>query len=544
VDSSIEVGMDIAASEPVNILMVDDQPAKLLSYEAILRDLGENLVKASSGREALEHLLKQDFAMILVDVCMPEQDGFALVELIRQHPRFQKIPVIFISAVHLSDMDRNKGYASGAVDYVSVPVVPVVLRTKVAVFADLYRKTRDLARLNHELESRVLMRTEELHKTQNALLEMDRRKDEFLATLAHELRNPLAPMQNSVELLRRVKAGDSAVEPIVGTLDRQLQQLAHLISDLMDVSRITRNKLELKREPVLLSTIIANATEMARPKLAIYGHEFTVGDLVEDVLVDADPIRLTQVVFNLLSNAIKYTPKPGRIRLEAKVTDDSAEICVADNGTGIDTEDQTRIFEPFYQVDRTLERAQGGLGIGLTLVKTIVEKHGGTIDVQSNGNGTGSTFVIRIPRVQRNEPTATLEGPTANPEAKSLRLLVVDDNQDAAETLTRLLLHLGHEVETCYDGNAACEKAAVYEPDAIFMDIGMPVMNGYDAARQIRSQPGGKDTILIALTGWGQNEDRRKTEAAGFDRHIVKPVTLSQLETILADLNPTAPSAI
>ena len=527
--------------EPVNILMVDDQPAKLLSYEAILRDLGENLIKASSGREALEHLLKTEFAMILVDVCMPEQDGFALVEMIRQHPRFQKIPVIFISAVHLTDLDKNKGYASGAVDYVSVPVVPVVLRTKVAVFADLFRKTRDLARLNQELENRVLSRTEELNKTQSALLEMDRRKDEFLATLAHELRNPLAPMQTSLELLRGIMGSDQTIEPILGTLDRQLQQLTHLIADLMDVSRITRNKLELRREPVLLSKIIHNATEMAKPKLETYGHTFTVDVPDEEIWLDADSIRMTQVVFNLLSNACKYTPRGGTLHLVADGLDSSAEISVTDTGIGIDPEDADRIFEPFYQVDRAIERSNGGLGIGLTLVQSIVEKHGGTIRLTSSGPDKGTTFTLQVPRIAATKPLEPEMNETPATKCRR-RLMVVDDNHDAAITLTKLLEHLGHEVATCFDGSEACALAAKSTPDAIFMDIGMPILNGYDAARQIRSQAGGEGIVLIALTGWGQNEDRRKTEAAGFDRHLVKPVNLADLEKVLSEIPQSEPS--
>ena len=525
--------------EPVNILMVDDQPAKLLSYEAILRDLGENLVKASSVREALDLLLKQEFAMILLDVCMPEQDGFELVELIRQHPRFEKIPVIFISAVHLTDLDKHKGYASGAVDYVSVPVVPVVLRAKVAVFADLFRKTRDLARLNQDLETRVLSRTEELRKTQEALIETDKRKDQFLAMLAHELRNPLAPMQSSLELLRKLKGGDEAIDSISETLDRQLRQMTHLIADLMDVSRITRNKLELRKEQVPLATVINNALEMAKTKVENYGHELEVKVPAEEVLVHVDAIRVSQVVFNLLSNACKYTSKPGRIQLEANALAERVDISVSDNGIGLEPAEIENIFDPFFQVDRAVERSQGGLGIGLTLVRSIVEKHGGQVFVTSSGHGKGCKFEIQLPKLATDAPIASPEKKEESQVTGRIRLLVVDDNHDAAITLAKLLEHLGHEVKTCFDGMEACQMAETYRPEVILMDLGMPIMNGFEAAAEIRSKPHGNDIVLVALTGWGQSQDRMKSKEAGFNHHLVKPVTLADLERVLSETQKT-----
>lgn len=528
----------IHTREPVNILLVDDQPGKLLTYEAILKDLGENLVKASSAREALEQLLKSDFAVILVDVCMPDQDGFELVETIREHHRFSETAVIFVSAIQLSDLDHLKGYASGAVDYVSVPVVPDILRAKVAIFVDLYRKTRELARLNDELEQRVLDRTNALMETQSALKESDRRKDEFLAMLAHELRNPLAPMQNSLDLLRRLKVEDPMVTTIEDILGRQLAQMTRLIDDLMDVSRINRGKLELRKVDADVRDILTNAIESARPAIDKANQTLVIDEPGETIVIQADPARLAQVLSNLLNNACRYTPAGGEIHLEVKKADREITFTVRDNGIGMEADDLTRVFEPFNQATNSLYRGKGGLGIGLTLVRTIVEGHNGRVTAYSEGLGKGCEFVVKIPTRGVIFAESSSEGDERSfMEHPTRRILVVDDNHDAAQSLATLLTHFGHEVHVAYNGREAIDRAKEALPEVIFMDVGMPEMNGYEAAQVLKSEPWGQNVLLVAITGWGQKEDRLKTAEAGFDRHLVKPVSFKDIETVLRESN-------
>ena len=321
--------------DPVNILLVDDQPSKLLTYESILGELGENLVKVSSATEALESLLRNDVAVVLVDVVMPELDGYELAAMIRQHPRFQRTSIIFVSALLLTDLDRLRGYECGAVDYVPVPVVPEILRAKVSVFAELYRKTRALERLNAELERRVADRTAALEATTAALQEADRRKDEFLAILAHELRNPLAPIRTAVQLLRKRDLAEAQTMRAREVIERQVQHLVCLIDDLLDVSRITRGMITLQRERVLIDAVVARAVETARPLIDARRHELTL-DLPEDLLsVDGDPTRLVQIIGNILHNAAKFMEPGGRIVLSVAREDSYAVIKVKDSGMGI-----------------------------------------------------------------------------------------------------------------------------------------------------------------------------------------------------------------
>lgn len=524
----------------VNILLVDDQPAKLLSYEAILKDLNENLVKASSATEALERLLKSDFAVILVDVCMPEQDGFELAEMIRAHHRFHHTAIIFVSAIQFTDMDFIKGYATGAVDYVSVPIVPEVLRAKVAIFADLYRKTIQLERVNEELEERVLERTAKLRETEEALREADHRKDVFLATLAHELRNPLAPMKSSLELLKLGQTSDQIRLHAADVMERQVGQMTRLIDDLMDLSRITRNCLELRRTPVDVARILDEAIEASRPVIDRSRHQLHLKLPPEPVVICADPARISQVLSNLLNNAAKYTPEGGTITLEARSDGEDLWLSIRDNGVGMLSEELHKVFEPFYQIK---DRDSGaGLGIGLTLVRTIVELHGGDVSAFSEGSGLGTEVTVRLP--------LPIGGIQANVEAGSdktgldvrckRRVLVVDDNHDAAQTLSLLLEHLGNDVAMASDGLEALEVAERFRPELVIMDLGMPGMNGYEAVKQMRATPWGKHLMFVAVTGWGQNEDRSRSASAGFDRHFVKPVSASAFHEIFEELETRA----
>ena len=521
----------------VNILMVDDQPAKLLTYETILGELGENLIKVSSAAEALQCLLDNEIAVVLVDVCMPDLDGYELAAMIRQHPRFQKTSIIFVSAVLMTDLDRLRGYECGAVDYVPVPVVPAILRAKVSIFAELFRKTRALERLNSELEERVTERTSALEATTQALQEANHRKDEFLAMLAHELRNPLAPIRTAVQLLRLKELAEPHRNRARDVIERQVEHLVNLIDDLLDVSRITRGMITLQLEPVLIGAIVARAVETARPAIDAHRHLLEIELPDELISVEGDKTRLVQVIANILHNAAKFMDPGGRIRLSVRRDGQYVAIKIADTGIGIAPELVPRIFELFTQVHSKSERAQGGLGIGLALVRRLTEMHGGSVSVRSEGPGRGAEFTVKLPVMASALAVLSSQrkDPGVIPQIEPQRILVADDNHDAAEALSLQLQLAGHDVRTTHDGVEALAVAQVFEPDIVLLDLGMPKMDGYEAARELRLRPiGGKRMALIALTGWGQQQDRDRTADAGFDAHLVKPVAEAQLFKALA----------
>jgi signal transduction histidine kinase/CheY-like chemotaxis protein len=372
---------------------------------------------------------------------------------------------------------------------------------------------------------------------EEALREADRRKDEFLATLAHELRNPLAPIRNSLHILRLRGQEAGTVDQVRIMMERQLGQMVRLIDDLLDVSRITRGRLELRRERVELAAVMRAALDTASPLIEAAGHRLEIETPAEPVYVDADPIRLAQVLSNLLNNAAKYTERGGHIRFSGAREGRQAVVRVRDDGVGLLAEDLARIFDMFSQVDRSLEKSQGGLGIGLTLVRKLVELHGGSVEAYSAGIGEGSEFVVRLAAVAATPRRASEPAPaSADTEPAPCRILVADDNRDAAESLGLLLRLTGCEVRTVNDGARAVEEAADFRPDLVLLDIGMPVMNGYDAARAIRNQRWSAGMILVALTGWGQNADRERAAEAGFDRHFTKPVDPAELEQLVRGL--------
>jgi signal transduction histidine kinase len=528
----------------VNILLVDDQPSKLMTYESILGGLGENLIKVNSATEALECLLRTEVAVVLVDVCMPELDGYELAAMIRQHPRFQKTSIIFVSAVHMTDLDRLRGYECGAVDYVSVPVVPEILRAKVSVFADLYRKTRALEQLNSDLEQRVAERTAALEGTTSALQEADRRKDEFLAMLAHELRNPLAPIRTAVQLLRLRELSEVQSVRAREVIERQVEQLVALIDDLLDVSRITRDVITLQRQPVLVGAIIARAVETARPVIDARRHELTL-DLADELLtVEGDKARLVQIIGNILHNAAKFTEPGGRISLSVHREGSSIAISVKDTGIGIPAEQVQNIFELFTQLHAKTSDYQGGLGIGLALVRRLAEMHGGTVAARSDGPGHGTEVTVRLPLLAAQPGLVAKEPPDSKVVmVERRRILVVDDNTDAAESLALLLQLAGHEVRVAHDGVETLAVAREFEPEVVLLDLGMPKMDGYETARRLRKEPYGQHATLVALTGWGQQRDRERTGEAGFDLHLVKPIAEFELFRAIGTTRSSSPNA-
>jgi len=552
--------------DAANILLVDDQPARLLTYRAILEPLGHNLVAVNSGLEALEALMKQDFAVVLLDVKMPGMDGFETAQLIHDHPRFETTPIIFVTGVHVTEFDRLKGYKAGAIDYVYIPVVPEILRSKVAVLIELDRQRRALQSVNkqlaesnrqleqansqlqtektrelEEINSRLQTTNDELSRS-NQTLEMEVReriraenslkdavikRDEFLAMLSHELRNPLSPLRNASHMLMQGDTQDPKIIWSRGVIARQLKHMIRLVDDLLDVSRIARGKIVLVSEAVKVGEVVAAAVETVQPLLEQKRQVLEIDAGPPDLTVRGDPVRLAQVVGNLLHNAAKYTGEAGRITLMARANAGQAEVVVRDTGIGIAPEAMPRIFELFTQIPSERVSTTGGLGIGLALVRALVELHGGEIHASSAGIDQGSEFLVRLPlfsalKTEGDAPRVPANGQNALPVRRNI--LIADDNQDALESLALMLRMEGHEVHCASDGEEALTLAAQRRPEILVLDVGMPKLDGCEVARRIRAESWGRDAVLVALTGWGQEIDRRRSREAGFDMHLVKPV--------------------
>ncbi len=697
--------------EQVNILIVDDLPEKHVVMGSILEELGQNLVSARSGREALRLILQMEFAVILLDVNMPDIDGLETASMIRQYKKTAQTPIVFITA-YVDEDQAAKGYALGAVDYISSPVVPGVLRSKVKVFVDLHRMNRQLQQ--QAVEREALARSEtartaaedatrraaylseasqrlsmslnidatahaladiavpglgtmgavalldghgELHcrclkiaggmepavdpivlechrelspamaamvrstmlarkmafvpsieicaapagapastawpelpadheemavcplvageqmlgalilfgqaggfaqsdaallsevvgrasiAMENARLyslvqEADRRKNEFLAMLAHELRNPLAPIRNAVHIIHGAKVADPTVVWARDVIARQVDHMSRMVDDLLDVSRIVRGKVMVHMAPLLLSTLCERAVEASSPLLEARQQQLTVDLPAEPVILQGDLVRLSQVLSNLLNNASKFTDLQGKITLSASLQGEGVRIAVSDSGQGIEAEFLPHIFDLFAQGDQALDRAQGGLGIGLTLVKHLVELHQGQVEAYSEGRGKGSRISLYFPAslsAQGTELPAADEPKAARPaQAASRKILVVDDLQASAETLQVLLELEGYVVSIAHDGAAALAVAQEFRPDVVILDIGLPGMDGFEVARQLRSRAESKDAVLIALTGYGEAESRLKSQRAGFDHHVVKPADIDFLLSIVS----------
>jgi signal transduction histidine kinase len=511
--------------DQVHFLLVDDLEENLLSLAALLRRDGLVLLQAKSGDEALEYLLRYDVALALVDVQMPGLNGFELAELMRGNERTRDVPIIFVTAGNADTKWRFRGYEAGAVDFIHKPIEADILRSKAGIFFDLYRQRQQISAQRDELKLRA-----------EALREADSRKDEFLALLAHELRNPLAPIRHGLDILRKNPDGPKA-EEIREMMDRQMFHLVRLIDDLLDISRVGQGKVELRIERIQAAQIFRAAQDTSMPLIEAAAHRLTV-DLPEaPIWLDADLTRLAQVIGNLLNNAAKYTPPGGRISLAARTEDDTLVIAVSDNGIGIPAAMLPKVFQLFTQGDHHSDRAQGGLGIGLALVRQLVCLHGGTVDVASAGPGQGSVFTVRLPLAAGDAPPSAAPAGAAFPPARRLRVLVVDDMADVAQTVGWMLEEIGHDYRLVLDGRQALPAASEFAPDVILLDIGMPGMDGYAVCRVLRADARFANTPIIAQTGWGQDRDKTAASEAGFDHHLIKPVKLADLERLLAKLS-------
>ena len=513
--------------DKANILIVDDLPEKLLAFRTMLEELGENLVMARSGSEALAEVLKREFAVILLDLNMPDIDGLETAALIRDYKRSAHTPIIFITA-YADEMQAHKAYQLGAVDYILSPIQPDVLRSKVRVFVELFqlqRRTREMA------EERVALARAETAR--RAAEESNRRKDEFIAMLSHELRNPLAPIRAGIEVIRR-KATEPTVAQAVEVMDRQVVHLVRLVEELLEVSRISQGRITLKKEPVELSKVITVGVETARPLIVSRNQVLDIAVPPAPVWVSGDGMRLSQVVANLLNNASKYTQERGRIEIAATAAAGEAVIVVRDNGTGIDSQLLPHVFDLFVQGERSLDRSQGGLGIGLSLVRHLVELHQGRVEAYSAGAGKGAAFKVMLPCINAVSalPTAAVPEP-GRKAARVCRVMVVDDNLDAAESVAMYLRLEGHEVKVVTDAHHAISSATVFAPQVAVLDIGLPELDGYYLARRLRQQAGSELT-LIALTGYGQKEDRERALEAGFDHFFVKPTDPREIQAAIS----------
>jgi signal transduction histidine kinase len=428
------------------------------------------------------------------------------------------------------------GYGAGAVDYLTKPVNPEVLRRKVAVFAELFRKTRQLAELNETLEERVKERTAELLRSEGALRAAAGQKDEFLAILAHELRNPLAPLRTGLDLLLRHEPATPRVERVLAAMNRQLDHMVRLIDDLLDVSRISRGLLDLKRERVDVAAILQSSIDSVRPFFERRDQALAV-DLAPAIVAQADPTRLAQIAGNVLHNAAKFTPSGGRIAITLRFEDGNAVVRVADSGVGLPPDEVERVFGMFAKIDRAGVAAEPGLGIGLALARRLAEMHGGTLTAASEGAGKGTTFTLSLPAELAAPAAAEHEGERAAPvKMPPLKVLIIEDNDDVADTLAAALEEVGHRVWIARNGPSGVELVQQAQPNVVLCDLGLPGMDGLEVCRRVRALPAATQPVMVALTGWGRESDRGRTDAAGFDHHLVKPVEAQKLWNVLRQI--------
>jgi two-component system, sensor histidine kinase len=527
-----------------DILVVDDNQTNLIAIEAALQPMGRKLVLAHSGLEALQRLLEQDFALIILDVAMPGMDGFETAKLVRSRARNRSTPIIFVTGLSWQDDAVLRGYELGAFDFLMKPVRAEVLRAKASVFVELQERTLELARAGEELRQaqaraherellaqRKRFETEVMEQQMKQMAETDRRKDEFLAILSHELRNPLQPLQTAVEVLEH---DPNAPVParVRGIIQRQVHHITRLVDDLLDIARLNAGKLELRREPVTLGAIIDEAVQQCRVTIEQRKHRLEIIPSDTPAIVHGDPIRLVQVVCNLINNAAKYTDPGGELRIEWGTAGTNGFIRVTDNGKGITPALLPTIFDMFVQ-ERTTPDGAGGLGLGLGLVKRLVEMHGGSVLASSSGQKCGSTFEIQLALADAETLRKHTPQQQPIPHTRPLRTVVCDDAADLRELVADLLRLHGHEVTVVEDGPAAVETICREKPDVALIDIGLPDMDGYEVARRIRSGLCDARPRLIAMTGYGQASDRAAAFEAGFDAHIVKPASADKIMAAL-----------
>jgi signal transduction histidine kinase len=501
------------SSRPPLILLVDDQPGSRYTIRKILQKAQYEVKEAATGADALR-LAAERPDLVILDVGLPDLSGYEVCQKIKAEPATASIPVLHLSASFAEVENRVRGLEGGADGYLTYPVEPPELLANV----------------------QALLRVREAER---ALQDEGRRKDEFLAMLAHELRNPLAPIRNAIQIIRLAGSQNPAVVQAGEMVERQVQHMTRLVDDLLDVSRVSRGKIELRKEKVALATIIARATENTRPAIDAGNHELILNLPPRPIHLEGDPTRLVQILGNLLTNAAKYTDSGGRIWLTAEREGDQAILRVRDTGIGIRADLLPHVFDLFVQSDRALDRAAGGLGIGLTLVRSLVEMHGGTVVATSEGQGRGSEFIVHLPILPETEAIAGAEELGGSerriPPVSRRRILIVDDNVDSAVSLAMLLQLQRHEVNVAHDGRAAIEAVRRHQPEIVFLDIGLPALDGYEVARRLRQEHGQDCPVLVALTGYGQVDDRRRSDQAGFNAHMVKPIDLDALQLFLAN---------
>jgi signal transduction histidine kinase len=551
------------------ILIVDDLPEKLLVYRTLLEDLDAQIVEAHSGTEALKRVLEGEFAVILLDVNMPDIDGLETATLVRRHKNGRHTPIIFITA-YADEMQTARGYELGAVDYILSPVIAPVIRTKVRVFVDLYEARAALALSNQELETRVTERTGELQKSnerlqaeiaerlraeaeREALLarekvlraeaeELSRLKDEFLATMSHELRTPLNAIFGWITLLRTRRLDEATQERALETIERNARAQKRLIEDLLDVSRIVTGKVALELVTVDPRRVVEAALETMHPAAQAKGLKIVPLLDIGAGTVRGDFARLQQIVCNLLSNAIKFTDAGGHVEVCLARRNGEVEISIADSGQGIKPEFLPLVFDRFRQEDGSISRRHGGLGLGLAIVRHLVELHAGSVDAQSAGEGKGARFIVRLPVREANLISRVTEAPTNGIVTAAMlmgvRLLVVDDDPGARELISGMLEGFGAQVSVAESGQAALSLLFAQRPDVLIADLGMPGMDGYALIEQVRAlDPDfGGLTPAVAVTAYASPQDRLRALQAGYQNHVAKPVEAEELAIVIASL--------
>jgi signal transduction histidine kinase/ActR/RegA family two-component response regulator len=504
------------------LLFVAATSRDAVTTEAMLSPLGISVTICRTFDELLDEVRAGAGAVLLPEEAVSSGHTAALRSALAAQPAWSDLPILILTRPGADSAES--GEAVRTLSNVTLLERPLRVATLVtAIRTALRARDRQYQIREHLLERQ---------RAEEALRLADRRKDEFLATLGHELRNPLAPLLTALQLLKATGAADPTIRRVSVVMERQVSHLVRLVNDLLEVSRITRGLIEVQREPVDLGYAVQSAIDTSRPAIDAGGHALTVDLPAEPVVVYGDSVRLTQIFANLLTNAAKYTNAGGHIWVRVSRDANQAVVSVRDNGIGIAADQLSSIFEMFTQVDRSTRFAQGGLGIGLTLVRSLVSMHGGRVHAQSRGLGTGSEFVVELPAL-----SAQVLAPAPSKDVETLpprRILVVDDNHDSADTLGALLARLGATVSVVYTGHAALEALDQFKPDVAILDIGMPGIDGYEVARRIRSMPQHAHVLLIALTGWGQDNDKRAARAAGFDHHVVKPLDIDALRAFLS----------